>query len=276
MAVEIYERARRISPMNLELNGKVALVTAASKGIGRAVVKELATEGARVAMSSSSGLRLSDALKTMPEIAHKISLHPADLADPQATASLFKNVIAEYGRLDILVMNTPGPRILPFVETTAEDWANAYNILVRPAVELALLASRQMVEQGGGSIVFLTSTWVKQPSSGGVLSSTMRSAISAMCKQMAIELAGHNIRVNQVMPGATGTDRMKTIMATKAAANSSSEEEETARAVREIPLGRWAQPEEIASAVAFLASARSAFTTGASLQLDGGAIRSTL
>jgi len=268
MAVETYERARRSSPMNLELNGKVALVTAASKGIGRAVVKELATEGARVAMSSSSGLRLS--------VAHKISLHPADLADPQATANLFKNVIAEYGRLDILVMNTPGPRILPFVETTAEDWANAYNILVRPAVELALMASRQMVEQGGGSIVFLTSTWVKQPSSGGVLSSTMRSAISAMCKQMAIELAGHNIRVNQVMPGATGTDRMKTIMATKAAANRSSEEEEVARAVREIPLGRWAQPEEIASAVAFLASARSAFTTGASLQLDGGAIRSTL
>jgi 3-oxoacyl-[acyl-carrier protein] reductase len=262
--------------VNLELHDKVALVTAASKGIGRAVVKQLALEGARVAMSSSSTGRLSEALKSMPEVAGNVSPFPADLTDPQATADLFNSVLAKFGRLDILVMNTPGPRIVPFVETTPADWAAAYNTLLRPAVDLALMASRQMVTQGGGSIVFLTSTWVKQPAPGGVLSSSMRSAISAMSKQMAIELARHKVRVNQVMPGATGTDRMKNIMAAKAAANHTSEPEETERAVREIPLGRWAEPEEIAAAVAFLVSPKSAFTSGASLQLDGGAIRATI
>jgi 3-oxoacyl-[acyl-carrier protein] reductase len=262
--------------MNLELRDKVALVTAASKGIGRAVVRQLAAEGALVAMSSSSSERLSDALKTMPDVAQNVAAFPADLTDPHATADLFDGVIARYGRLDILVMNTPGPKIVPFVETTPADWAAAYNTLLRPAVDLASMASRQMVAQGGGSIVFLTSTWVKQPAAGGVLSSSMRSAISALSKQMAIELARHQIRVNQVMPGATGTDRMKTIMAAKAAAHHTSEKEETEKTVREIPLGRWAEPEEIAAAVAFLVSPRSAFTTGASLQLDGGAIRATI
>ena len=273
--MEIYDPARKRS-MDLKLNGKVALVTASSKGIGRAVAMRLAQEGARVAMNSSSAERLSDALKTMPELTDRISAHPADLTSRQATADLFESVVAKYGRVDILVMNTPGPRILPFVESTLDDWERAYNTLLRPAVQLSLAAAAQMISQGGGSIVFITSTWVKQPSSGGVLSSSLRSAISTMCKQMAIELAPHKVRVNQVMPGATGTDRMKTIMASKAAANHTSEEEEIERVVREIPLGRWAKPEEIASAVAFLASPESAFTTGASLQLDGGAIRSAL
>ncbi|HTY55562.1 MAG TPA: SDR family NAD(P)-dependent oxidoreductase, partial [Candidatus Binataceae bacterium] len=157
--------------MNLELNDKVALVTAASKGIGRAVVRQLAAEGAQVAMSSSSAERLSEALKTMPEVARNVATFPADLTDPHATADLFNKVLARYGRLDILVMNTPGPRIVPFVETTPADWTAAYNTLLRPAIDLALMASRQMVTQGGGSIVFLTSTWVKQPSPGGALSS---------------------------------------------------------------------------------------------------------
>src|SRR5579862_5675862 len=149
--------------MNLELRDKVALVTAASKGIGRAVVRQLAAEGALVAMSSSSSERLSDALKTMPDVAQNVAAFPADLTDPHATADLFDGVIARYGRLDILVMNTPGPKIVPFVESTPADWAAAYNTLLRPAVDLASMASRQMVAQGGGSIVFLTSTWVKQP-----------------------------------------------------------------------------------------------------------------
>src|SRR5580704_17352055 len=115
--------------MDLKLNGQVALVTASSKGIGRAVVKRLAQEGARVAMSSSSAERLSDALKTMPEVADRISVHPADLTSRQATADLFESVVARYGRIDILVMNTPGPRILPFVETTLDDWEQAYHTL---------------------------------------------------------------------------------------------------------------------------------------------------
>jgi 3-oxoacyl-[acyl-carrier protein] reductase len=257
--------------VDLELSGKVALVTAASRGIGRAVAHRLDAEGAAVTISSHDPEALAAAAAGTG-----IATLPVDLTDQAATARLVPEVVERHGRLDVAVINTPGPRIAAFMDTSIEDWAGAYDLLVRPAVQLAHDAARHMIEQGGGSIVFLTSTWVRQPLPGGVLSASMRSAISAMGKLMAVELAPHGVRVNQVMPGATATDRMQTIVSTKAKANGTTPEEEIAKVVKDIPLGRWAQPDEIADAVAFFASPRSSFITGSALALDGGAIRSTL
>lgn len=258
--------------MDLGLEGKVALVTAASRGIGRAVAERLAAEGATVVISS----RDADALNAAAAANSGMRAMPADLSDPVATGALVADVVAAHGRLDVLVCNTPGPRIAPFLETSPEDWAAAYDLLVRPAVQLAGDAGRHMVDSGGGSIVFITSAWVRQPKPGGVLSASMRSAVSAMAKQMAIELAPRGVRVNQVMPGATATDRMKTIVANSVAANGTTPEDEIAKIVRDIPLGRWAEAEEVADAVAYLASERASFITGSALALDGGGIRSTL
>lgn len=262
--------------MDLGLLGKVALVTAASKGIGRAVVRRLATEGAHVVLSARDARRVADAVDGMRGLAGEVSGHAADLLDPAAVDALVPAAVAAHGRLDILVVNTPGPRLMPFVETTLDDWSSAFDTLLRPAVQLASAAARQMVAQGGGSIVFLTSTWVKQPAVGGVLSASMRSAISALSKQMALELAPHQVRVNQVMPGATATDRMKAIVGAKAAANGTTEGDEVAKLLKDLPLGRWAEPEAIADAVAFLVSPLSASTTGIAFQIDGGAVRSTV
>lgn len=262
--------------MDLELHDKVALVTAASRGIGLAVSSRLAREGAIVAISSRSRDDLEAAAKQLADLGGSSTVHPVDLGDVDATGALVADVVAAHGRLDVIVINTPGPRITSFLESTTEDFATAYDLLMRPVVQLAHAASRQMVEQGGGSIVFLTSTWVKQPAAGGVLSATMRSAISALSKTLALELAPHGVRVNQVMPGATATDRMTNIVAAKASAHGTTVEEETSRIVADIPLGRWADPTEIADAVTFLASPRSGFTTGSAWQVDGGAVRSTL
>lgn len=259
--------------MDLRLDGQVVLVTAASKGIGFAVAERFAREGATVIISSREGASLDDAVE---RIGSGVTKQAADLTEDGSGTSLIERVIAEHGRLDILVSNTPGPRIMPALDTTDEDWEAAYGALLRPAVQLSRRAAKQMCLQGSGSIVFLTSTWVKQPAVGGVLSSTMRSGVSALAKQLALELAPHGVRVNQVMPGATGTARMRDIIRAKSLQHATTEDEERATTVRDIPLGRWAEAAEIADTVAFLASPVSSFSTGIAINIDGGAVRSTL
>jgi 3-oxoacyl-[acyl-carrier protein] reductase len=255
--------------VDLGLAGKVALVTAASRGIGRAVAERLADEGATViaAARTAKDVETRGTGRIVP-VAH-------DLGDAAATDGLVDRVVAEYGQLDVLVLNTAGPRITPALETTWDDWAAAHDLLLRPVVQLALNGARHMKERRTGAIVLLSSTWVRQPAPGGVLSASYRSAASAMLKILAGELAPHGVRVAQVMPGATGTDRMQAIVETKSARNNTTVDDEIAAVVKDIPLGRWAEAAEIADAVAFLASDRASFITGASLAVDGGAVRAT-
>lgn len=253
--------------MDLGLQDRIALVTAASRGIGRAVAVRLATEGMTVvAAARTQGDKEDIGEGRIVPLSH-------DLADADATAGLVDAVVAAQGRLDVLVLNTPGPRITPVLDTSWEDWQHAHDLLLRPVVQLAVAGARRMKEQGGGTIVLLTSTWVVQPAPGGVLSASYRSAAATFAKTLSAEVAPYGVRVVHVMPGATGTDRMQNICESKAVKNGTTVDEEIAAVVRDIPLGRWAEAEEIANAVAFLASPRAAFVTGSSLAIDGGAIR---
>lgn len=266
--------------MELDLTSKIALVTASSKGIGYAVAHRLVAEGATVVISSRAGDTLRAAEEKLraeaPGGPDQVTAIPADLLCDGAATTLVDSVIERFGQLDVLVSNTPGPRISPLLDLSDEDWDSAYAALLRPAVQLSRAAARHMTGRGSGSIVFLTSTWVRQPASGGGLSASMRSAISSLSKSLALEVAPAGVRVNQVMPGATATERMLNIASAKAERNGTTVDEENAKVVADIPLGRWAEASEIADSVAFLASPRSSFTTGHSLTLDGGAVRSTL
>lgn len=266
--------------MDLGLDSKVAVVTAASRGIGFAVARQLVAEGATVVISARDGAGLDHALSELrsltPDAGDRVEAVPADLTEDGAGTVLVETVVERHGGLDVLISNTPGPRISPVLDLTDDDWETAFATLLRPAVQLSRAAARHMTARQAGSIVFVTSTWVKQPAPGGGLSAAMRSAISALAKQMAVELAPTGVRVNQVMPGATGTDRMRDIATAKAQRNGTTVDDEIAEVVSAIPLGRWADPHEIADAVAFLSSPRSAFTTGHALSVDGGAVRSTV
>ncbi|UTT48478.1 MULTISPECIES: SDR family oxidoreductase [Rhodococcus] len=254
--------------MYLGLEKGVALVTAASRGIGRATAERLALEGMTVVVSArsvgSETENIGDGCIVPIE---------TDLADPEATAALVETVVDRHGRLDVAVLNTPGPRIQPTLELEWSDWQAAHDLLLRPVVQLGTAAAKVMKAQGSGSIVLLSSTWVRQPAQGGVLSSAYRSAASAFVKTLATDVASAGVRVNQLMPGATGTDRMQGIVEMKSRNNRTTVEQEIAKVVQDIPMGRWAEVTEIADAVAFLSSPRAAFITGSTLSVDGGAVR---
>lgn len=262
--------------MELGLKGKVALVTAASRGLGYAVASALAREQAAVAISARNPANLARAAEKIRSAGGNVFDCPADLVDRTAVEQMLDHVLEHYGRVDILVCNTGGPPATTFAETTVRDWEAALEMLFFPVVQLVQRVLPGMRERRDGRIIFMTSTWVKQPRERSVLSTAVRNAISGLSKQLATELAPDNVLINQVMPGPTWTDRSKEITRHLAEARGVAAQEIKAQIVREVPLGRYGLPEEIADAIVFLVSERAGFITGASLQVDGGQIRATL
>ncbi len=265
--------------MDLGLKGQVALITAASRGLGAAVAQRFAMEGAQVALCARD---LSHARATAERIAKatgsQVVGFKADVTIPDDIDTLVRQTFDRFGRIDILIVNASGPVSGKFVMLKPADWEAAVNLTLMSAVRLcyAVLPHLMSASSGARNIVFMTSYTVKHPAESLVLSNSIRMAVVGLMKTMAIELGPSGIRVNAVAPGWTETERVEEILTARTKANGATLEQEKAKVIAGIPFGRMGRPEEFANATVFLASPAASYITGVTLPIDGGVIRASL
>jgi 3-oxoacyl-[acyl-carrier protein] reductase len=260
--------------VDLRLADKVALVTAASGGLGRAVALRLAQEGARVAICARGEAHLNVAAADIEaETGLRVLALPADVSDPAAADGLVEATVEQFGRLDILVINAGGPPPGQFLDLNPHDWEAAIQLTLMSAVRLCYAAAPVMKRQATGSILAMTSVTVKQPLPNLILSNSLRLGVVGLVKTLADELAPFGIRVNAICPGWTRTARVEQLLCDRAERNESTPDEEASRIAAAVPLGRMGRPEEFAAAAAFLVSPVASYITGVSLLVDGGMYR---
>ncbi|WP_055108121.1 SDR family oxidoreductase [Paenibacillus ihumii] len=261
--------------MNLNLTGKRVLVAASSKGIGKAIAACFAGEGAHIMLCSRHEEDLKAAAEELRErYDAQVHYKTADLSMKQDIEDLVQAAAEAFGGLDILVTNSGGPPSGKFEDIEDETWEQAFHQNLMSVIRLIRCSLPHLKRSKNGRIVNITSTSVKQPIEGLILSNTYRAGIAGLAKTLAHELAADGILINTVAPGRIATDRTYHLDKLKAESMNTNIEDIRARAEQSIPLGRYGQPDELAKMVVFLASTANSYTTGQTLLVDGGMVKS--
>ena len=245
--------------MDLQLDGKTALVLGASRGLGRAIAESLAAEGAEVitVARSTSGA----------EAARHIA---ADLDDPAAPAQIIDTERDSGRAVDILVLNSGGPPTGSAAATTPDDFSTVMGRMFNAQLTLAQAFLPEMRSRGFGRILAVASTSVVAPIPGLVLSNAIRAMLASWCKTLAGEVAADGVTVNLLLPGQVATDRLASLHEAMAAGSGMTQAQVLERAAAAIPAGRFGRPEEFGDLAAFLASPRAGYITGCAIKVDGG------
>jgi 3-oxoacyl-[acyl-carrier protein] reductase len=264
--------------LDFSLHDKVALVTAASKGIGYGTAKVLAQEGCKVVISSRDSENIEKARDTISSSTGNkdVLAVSCDLTDKRSVENLLREATKKFERIDILAYNTGSPKQSAFLDLTDDDWDQGIKLLLKSAVWLSKGVLPSMRERKWGRLVYITSLTLKQPIRNLVLSNVARLSIAGLSKSLCEEFGSFGITSNIIIQGHIGTDRQRATIENLAKRTVVSFEEAEKSRVGEIPAGRFGTPEEVGNAVAFLASEKAAYINGANLMVDGGVIRSVL
>jgi 3-oxoacyl-[acyl-carrier protein] reductase len=260
--------------MDLGLRGKVALVAAASRGLGRAIADELAAEGATLVLCARGAGQL-DAAKQ--DIAQRTGVDVravvADLSTLEDVQRVTTDALSAFGRVDVLVTNAGGPPAGTFETHDWETWERAVNLTLRSVVEMTRAVLPGMRQRKWGRVINVTSIAVKQPVDNLILSNSVRAAVTGFARTLANEVATDGVTVNNILPGYTRTERVEELATATASKEGLTQRDIVSRFENQIPMRRLGEPPEFAALAAFLASERASYITGQSIAVDGGWIR---
>jgi 3-oxoacyl-[acyl-carrier protein] reductase len=260
--------------MDLGLKGKVAMVGGASKGLGFAVARALAAEGASVSIASRNPGAINQAAGIISrETRADVLAVPTDLRSADAIRQWHAATLEKFGGVDLLFANTGGPPAGSALTFDDKSWQEAFESLFLSVVRLIRLVVPAMETRGGGAILMDTSSTAKEPIPNLALSNVMRAAVAGLAKTLSLELASRRIRVNTLIPGRIETDRLRELDAIGAARDGVEIEDYRRRTTAAVPLGRYGDPDEFGRVAAFLLSDAASYITGAGVQVDGGLIR---
>ncbi|OFX46458.1 MAG: hypothetical protein A2046_04740 [Bacteroidetes bacterium GWA2_30_7] len=256
--------------MDLKLKGKVAIIGGSSKGLGKGCALQLAKEGANIVICANEIISLKNSKEEILALGVDVLALEVDMSNAEDNKRIVDETIKRFGRVDILINNSGGPKPGTFFNFKIEDWNKAYNDVLLYVVRMINYVVPYMKAQNFGRIINITSLSVKEPAETLILSNVFRSGVVAMARSLTKELIKNGITINNICPGAFKTDRAVELMAIAAKNQNITIEEVEKNAVKNMPLGRYQTPQELGDLVTFLCSDSARGITGTTTQIDGG------